>query len=316
VAEGGAAYCWGYTLFAGSASGEVAASRVPGGPWREIATGFSHACALTTDGVAYCWGGGANGQLGTGRVESSLGEPTRVATSLRFAHLAAGSAHTCALTTDGAVYCWGDNGGGQLGAASGADCRTASSRPVPLPCALAPQPVESAVRFASIAAGGSATCALTAAGVTWCWGATLVVRAVRTGPGPLRVEGAPAFVSLALGPSHGCGLTADGAAYCWGTNTSGELGLGYASPPGDAIGVLEPTPVVGGHRFRALAAADVATCGIDASGELYCWGNDVFGTLGAGRTSAERCINGVPCSTSPMWAALPTSPGGGAAGRG
>ena len=53
--------------------------------------------------------------------------------SERAVAVACGAAHTVALTDDGAVWTWGDNGGGQLGRQSRADSPRADSTPAPVP---------------------------------------------------------------------------------------------------------------------------------------------------------------------------------------
>ena len=69
-----------------------------------ITTGRDHACGLTSQHVAYCWGNNADGQLGNPAVTTPcLGasdpcspRPVRVATSLLFATISAGDGFTCA----------------------------------------------------------------------------------------------------------------------------------------------------------------------------------------------------------------------------
>jgi len=79
-----------------------------------LTVGSFHACGLTANGSAYCWGNNQFGQLGDSSVVSKT-NPTPVAGGLRFTSIAAGVAHTCAKTTDGSVACWGSNLGGELG---------------------------------------------------------------------------------------------------------------------------------------------------------------------------------------------------------
>jgi alpha-tubulin suppressor-like RCC1 family protein len=79
-----------------------------------VTTGVAHACALDAFNLAWCWGLGTGGQLGTGNFDSST-EPRRVATRLSFSRLAAGSQHTCGIGLDNRIYCWGRNDFGQLG---------------------------------------------------------------------------------------------------------------------------------------------------------------------------------------------------------
>jgi alpha-tubulin suppressor-like RCC1 family protein len=83
-----------------------------------LSVGSQHACALTADGTAYCWG--QNGGDGQGRLgdntTTARAEPTQVESDLRFSQISAGHRHSCALTvTESAVACWGQNGSMELG---------------------------------------------------------------------------------------------------------------------------------------------------------------------------------------------------------
>jgi len=108
-----------------------------------VTSGRLHTCALTEEGVAYCWGGNAEGQLGDGTVvDRAL--PAPVATELRFVSLTSGANHTCALTVEGEAHCWGSNRYGPLGASAPGVCGDspcsliASSRSVRATCTRAP----------------------------------------------------------------------------------------------------------------------------------------------------------------------------------
>lgn len=74
----------------------------------------AHICALTTPGIAHCWGGNSLGQLGTGDLlaRSTL---TPVAGGHVFSTLAVGGENSCGVTVAGEAYCWGVNREGQLG---------------------------------------------------------------------------------------------------------------------------------------------------------------------------------------------------------
>lgn len=99
-----------------------------GGSWRDdadttawrfasVSMGADHLCGVTTSGAAYCWGANDYGQLGVGgllRRPLSI-EPVPVAGDLTFSMVSGGFSHTCGVTTDGLVYCWGENNVGQLG---------------------------------------------------------------------------------------------------------------------------------------------------------------------------------------------------------
>ena len=71
---------------------------------------------VATAGMAYCWGYKNGGQLGDGTTTDRL-TPTLVIGGHAWASISAGSSqqHTCAETTAGDLYCWGENTWGQLG---------------------------------------------------------------------------------------------------------------------------------------------------------------------------------------------------------
>ena len=64
---------------------------------------------MTPNSTAYCWGANGSGQLGDGTTNMSA-VPVLVATDLRFVQIATGNDETCALTSEGAAYCWGSDG--------------------------------------------------------------------------------------------------------------------------------------------------------------------------------------------------------------
>jgi alpha-tubulin suppressor-like RCC1 family protein len=79
-------------------------------------------------------------------------------------------------------------------------------------------------------------------------------------------------------------VTADSTAVCWGRNREGQLGTGSAS----TIATTTPAPVAGGLRLVDIAAGEHTTCGVDAQGAGWCWGNNVSGQVGdSSRTQRE-----------------------------
>ena len=88
---------------------------------------------------------------------TSRSSPVLVTGGEVFSEIAVGGDHSCALTKDGAAWCWGRNDSGELGDGS----TTLSSTPVP---------VTGDITFATIAAGSFHTCALTPKGLAYCWG--------------------------------------------------------------------------------------------------------------------------------------------------
>jgi alpha-tubulin suppressor-like RCC1 family protein len=95
-----------------------------------VATGGFHSCALTAAGGVKCWGRNYYGQLGDG-ADLSRGHPGSRNTPVDVVGLptgvkkiVAGEQHTCALTTGGAMLCWGADAAGQLGDGTALDRST------------------------------------------------------------------------------------------------------------------------------------------------------------------------------------------------
>jgi alpha-tubulin suppressor-like RCC1 family protein len=171
-------------------------------------------CALDSSGQAFCWGKNSSGQLGNGTTTDAAA-PTPVATDLRFRAIAAGFGHTCAVALDGGAYCWGNNQLGQLGTGSVSTAAT----PVTSPVAVA-----GGLRFSSITAGSTHSCALGEDGRAYCWGdnasGQLGTGDLVAHPSPTLVAGGITWSRLSTSNGRVCGVSTDHRLYCWG---SGQL---------------------------------------------------------------------------------------------
>jgi hypothetical protein len=67
-----------------------------------------HTCALLEDGSVRCWGWNNFGQLGTGRIDGLAEVPVPALVNPEMVQLTAGPLFTCAVTTGGALTCWGE----------------------------------------------------------------------------------------------------------------------------------------------------------------------------------------------------------------
>jgi alpha-tubulin suppressor-like RCC1 family protein len=232
-----------------------------------------HTCAVTTSHAAYCWGSNAWGQLGDGSFTAGSTSPVLVTGGFSVTMISVGQTHSCALTANGTVYCWGGNFFGQLGDG------TTTNRAMPAP-------VAGDLRFTEISVGNYHTCGVSTNGTAYCWGenfptgklgdGTRLNRAV-----PTAVLSGFRFTTVDAGHFHTCGVTTLGLAACWGSNTNGQLG--------DATVVDRPFPgpVVGVTDFSTVSAGDVHSCGVTAAGAAYCWGRNTWGELGDGTTTGR-----------------------------
>jgi alpha-tubulin suppressor-like RCC1 family protein len=204
------------------------------------------------------------------------------ASGRRYVRISASGDHTCALTSLGKAYCWGNNYSGQLG-----DGTTNASNQ------NGPRAVIGGRTFSSISAGEGHTCALTASGRAYCWGTNYdgQLGDGTTSPsfqnGPQAVIGGHRFASISAGDYFSCALTSLGKAYCWGTNEGGHLGDGTTNDSNQN----GPQAVIGSFAFVRISAGDDHTCALTSRGTAHCWGVNSWGELGDGTTVGSG-VNG------------------------
>lgn len=256
----------------------------PGGPAMTITpttafsgldAGANHACALASGGQAWCWGRNSMAELGDSSAAPTL-VPVQVHQSggLAFTQVTAGAAHSCAITSSGAAYCWGSNGDSRLG-----DSTTALG--------LIPQAVNGGISFAKIHAGGLHTCGLDGSGQAYCFGynaygqignnSTSYAFRPKAVVHPLGVT----FTQIAAGYFHSCALDGStGQAYCWGYGGNGAVGdngfFGSTTP----VAVDQPS----GVTFTQIATEYSHSCAVSSTGQAYCWGENGSGQLGDSTT--------------------------------
>lgn len=154
----GAVLCW------GGPWGAAPRSLVGAPPFERFSIGDEHGCGITSAGEAWCWGANDEGRLGTGTTDPTPfdGPPVPVATELRFREISAGSAHTCAIATDGRGYCWGHDHVGQLGDGPADGPEDVSSTTA--------SPLRTDRFWLSISAGQFLSCGVTDRFEAFCWG--------------------------------------------------------------------------------------------------------------------------------------------------
>lgn len=244
----------------------------PYAAFTKIAVGNSFACGLTVDSLPWCWGDGYGGKLGTDSVAWTP-TPRRIGDgTLKFADLALGDDHACGRTSTGEVWCWGHRYNGHLGDGLSTGYSATPVRPTGLPAVDV------------IDAYSDGTCALTAAGDTWCWGQ--VDGTIRATPALLF----PAmFRKIAVGSHFTCGILLDDSVACWGENGQGELGRGTVG--GSSLSLL---PIAAPITATAIDASENGACAIATGGDLFCWGamNGVRGhSWGDGTRGAPTVVS-------------------------
>ena len=195
--------------------------------------------------------------IGVGTWGSVYFEPQPVLTGVK--QVALGTAHSCAVMTNGSVRCWGRNLSGEAGTGA------------PSGYVLEPTPVAGLDGVTAVAAGARHTCALREDETVACWG--------DNGTGELGLgftsdyEGTPTTApdlgevkALAVASGHSCAVIGDGSLRCWGNNSAGELGVGNdmaQSSPQQVVGLSDVESVALGYNHSCAALGD---------GTLRCWG--------------------------------------------
>lgn len=290
--SGGVARCWGQNLGGEIGNGTMVRQPLPQpvsgleAGQVEFSGGFQFTCARSGSGVVRCWGGNDSGQLGLGTIDAGANAAQAPVTLGAAAiSLAAGASHACAVLQGGAVKCWGDNGGGQLGPAG----TLGTSAGTPIEVTGLP------VAASKVAAGQAHSCALLVDGRVACWGDNggeqlgVDFNTVNS-PTPLLIPTISTATDLSSGPFHGCALLQDGGVRCWGDNFYGTLGSGLSNTT-DPGYFSSPTPVsvVGlpGPASAISSSLSSTNCAV-VEGLGYCWGWNLHGPLGDGSSRTRR----------------------------
>jgi alpha-tubulin suppressor-like RCC1 family protein len=253
-------------------------------PTRFDSTATTETVTGLTNGTRYTFAVKAINALGN---DSASSVESGVVTPPGITAVSTGGEHTCGLTSDGVVYCWGRNDQGELG-----DSTTIESH-TPVETKLAP------FKASQVAVGSAFACAVVPPGTVFCWGDNSLGE---LGDGTGVSSAVPSIVSftstataIAAGDSHACAVFADGTVQCWGSNQYGQLGNGTTTNS------LSPVTVAGITTATAITAGFGHTCALLAGGTIKCWGLANWGQLGDGTTtnsSTPVTVTGITTATA------------------
>jgi alpha-tubulin suppressor-like RCC1 family protein len=220
-------------------------------------------------GTALAWGDDTFGELGTGGITdfaTATPAPVDLPVGTRVTAVATDYDHGLAVTSDGGVFAWGQNGDGQLG-----DGSTTNSYP-PVPVDL-----PAGTRITAVAAGGDYSLAVTSDGRLLAWGDN---NYGQLGDGSTANSSTPVWVDLPAGTrvtavaadGYSLAVTSDGRLLAWGENDSG---------------ITTPVPVdlPAGTRITAVAGGGNYNLAVTSGGRVLAWGENDYGQLGDGSTT-------------------------------
>lgn len=183
--------------------------------------------------------------------------------------ITAGIGHTCAITPEGGVRCWGNNDYGQLGDGT----NTGSNVPVN---------VIGIQGGTTIVAGGNHTCVLSG-GEVWCWGQNSYgqlgdgTRTDRNKP----VKVLSNVVDITAGLDYTCAIMTYGQVLCWGNNDQGQLADGTTT---------DRTAPALAKLIKGISNVDAGmnkSCGLTSSGLIRCLIDGTAQQLGDSTTGSS-----------------------------
>lgn len=241
IVDDGRVYCWGPVSGGGLGNGSLeyvgynfdmapGIRMVPtiaagGGSFDQVSAHYEHVCGIV-DGDLYCWGTDGAGTVDT--------RPTQRFPGLKFSSVETGRWNDCALSTTGALRCWGGDWG-PAGAASNVVPGT----------------------FKAFSVGfGDLICTLDAAGAAACIGTDSVGMGSTAGF---------TFASIRAGFKSACGITAAGQLYCWTNGTSANVTWVNGTPT-----TPEPVALAAGVSVVELNHSWPRACLLSSAGTVYC----------------------------------------------
>ena len=257
-------------------------------------------CALTVEGAVVCWGLGNRGQLGNNSntdkdhpvdVVTSDTDSTALSGIVQISKNKSGN-HTCGVSSEGEVVCWGRGTAGQLGNGNRID------KNHPVAVVDDDGSTTALTGIVQVTTGWEHTCARTDQGGVKCWGeggngqlgngasadTNYPVDVVDENSTPLT-----GVVQIGSGHSHTCALLVGGGVVCWGYGTDGQMGNGGTTAATDhAVAVLEKE----GSPFALSGIEQISTgynhvCALSSGGEVLCWGYGTNGILGNNSTDDQ-----------------------------
>lgn len=248
------------------------------GPYKYVAVGMNHTCALTVTDEIRCWGDNFTGQLGSPSPSCGLRDCSKTPIAVqcpagevcKFRALAAGGDHTCAVDTNGKAWCWGEEFSPATGESSFGALPKHAHRRIP-----AFNDLGVPANFVAIDTNLQHTCAVSAAQDVFCWGGNFsgqlgAPMAILSSTRAQLVRSGNRYKSVTAGTAHSCAVQAsNGLVDCWGDNSDFQLTGNVNSARFLTINSFVPLT---GRGVQFTASGETTTCAQVSNDDTVCWG--------------------------------------------
>ena len=260
---------------------------------KRLAVGDGFVCGITPGGLVSCNGDTEPECTGCGRNNSNS---AILVPNVRDAiDISSGWLHSCAVTKQGRVRCWGANDHGQLGNGNRRPVRGSTEvRGI----STAVQVDVSTHRWIMFFEyddpdNYNTTCAVLRDGKVVCWGdnayGQLGDGSTRPSLNPVRVRGLEKAVAGSVGETGACAVTEAGAVHCWGYALDSADGKALDAR-GNAFWAKAPVQVRGVSSAVQVAVGTGFACALLRDKSVACWGSDWAGALGDGPDTASGSV--------------------------
>lgn len=237
--------------------------------WSKISATL-HVASIKTDATLWVWGNNGSGQLGDNTISNKSSPIQTMTFANNWQQASAGYNNTCAIKTDGTLWCWGSNSFGEIGD----NTTVGKSSPV--------QTVSAGNNWKQVSSGNNLTAAVKTDGTLWTWG--------YSGSGALgnnvgfdrksspiqTIAGGTNWTSVTCSfASTIAAIKADGTLWMWGDNSSGGLGDNTITNRSSPV-----QTVTFATTWKQVSCGAYHTAAIKTDGTLWTWGRNGYGQLG------------------------------------
>ncbi|MDH5545058.1 MAG: PKD domain-containing protein [Gammaproteobacteria bacterium] len=243
--------------------------------WKTVSAGTNHTCAIDSEQAMWCWGSNAFRQIKQNSSTTATAiypspESISIDGNSHWREVSSGGRHTCAISVDDRLFCWGDNSFGQLGIGNNGAYQEVVT--------------QDNVKWRTVSAGEYHTCAIDVGEKLYCWGDNSVGKLGlgdtlrRETPEHVDSPTGTGWKSVDAATSHTCAQDTLNTLWCWGSNSSGQIGID-ATTTEQTQPAKVPTPSQSTY-WKTFSVGESHSCAKSSiDGNLYCWGEIYIGGI-------------------------------------